>query len=70
MWAPSWQSRTFSIRPVSRYNQIIIGPSDMNSLSFSSTKPWVANTTAELVAITPSNWDQKQVVHVQHVLRR
>jgi hypothetical protein len=36
----------------------------------SSTKPWVANTTAELVAITPPNWDQKQVVHVQHVLRR
>jgi hypothetical protein len=37
----------------------------MNSLSFSSTKPWVANTTAELVAITPSNWDQKQVVNVR-----
>jgi hypothetical protein len=29
-------------------------------LNFSSTKPWEANTTEELVAITPFNWDQKQ----------
>lgn len=29
-------------------------------LNFSSTKPWEANTTEELVAITPFNWDHKQ----------
>jgi len=42
-------------------------PSDVIWLSFSSTKPWIANTTHELVAITPSNWDQKLVVHVNAV---
>jgi len=42
-------------------------PADVIWLSFSSTKPWIANTTHELVAITPSNWDQKLVVHVNAV---
>ena len=42
-------------------------PADVILLSFSSTKPWIANTTETLVAISPSDWDQKKVVHVNAV---
>mmetsp|Transcript_24466 Transcript_24466/g.28796 ORF Transcript_24466/g.28796 Transcript_24466/m.28796 type:complete len:2846 (-) Transcript_24466:142-8679(-) len=42
-------------------------PSDVISLSFSSTRPDIANTSETLVTISPSDWDQVKNIYVNSV---
>jgi hypothetical protein len=42
-------------------------PADVIMLSFSSTRPDIANTSETLVAISPSDWDQERNIYVNSV---